>query len=135
MRRWVGPHRDPVLLLVSADALLRQALQTTLTDSGFLVEVARTADDALSLIHESHFDLVVLSIDLPERSGLEVCRQMRSHASELGIVMVTERDSECEMIQALEAGSRRLRDHAFPVSRAYCARAGGGTAHPDEQNR
>jgi two-component system KDP operon response regulator KdpE len=105
MRRCAGPHRDPVLLVVSADALLRQALQTTLTGSGFLVEVARTADDALSLIHGSHFDLVVLSIDLPEKSGLEVCRQMRSHASELGIVVVTERDSEREMVQSLEAGA------------------------------
>jgi two-component system KDP operon response regulator KdpE len=105
MRRGAGPHRDPILLLVSADALLRQALQTTLADSRFLVEVARTADGALSLIHESHFDLVVLSINLPQRSGVEVCRQMRSHASELGIVMVTERDSESEMVQALEAGA------------------------------
>jgi two-component system KDP operon response regulator KdpE len=105
MRRYAGPHRDPVLLLVSADALLRQALQTTLTDSGFLLEVARTADDALSLIQGSQVDLVILCIDLPDKSGLEVCRQMRSQASKLGIVMVTERDSEHEMVQALEAGA------------------------------
>jgi DNA-binding response OmpR family regulator len=63
-------------------------LHTILTDNGFLVEVARTADDALSLIHRSHFDLVILR-----------------HASELGIVMVTERDSEREMVQSLEAGA------------------------------
>jgi two-component system, OmpR family, KDP operon response regulator KdpE len=85
--------------------LLRQVLQTTLAGSEFLVEVARTADDALSLIYKSHFDLVVLSIDLPQRSGVEVCWQMRCHAPELGIVMVTVRDSESEMVQALEAGA------------------------------
>jgi two-component system KDP operon response regulator KdpE len=74
-------------------------------DSGFLVEEAQSADGALALIHECRFDLVVLSTELPEMSGLEVCRQVRKHTPELGIVMVTERDSESEMVQALEAGA------------------------------
>lgn len=105
MRRDADQYRDSVLLLVGADTSLSRVLRTTLMDSGFLVEEARSADGALALIRECRFDLVVLSTDLPEMSGLELCRQVRKHTPELGIVMVTERDSESEMVQALEAGA------------------------------
>jgi len=48
---------------------------------------------------------------------------MRSHASELGIVMVTERDSERGDGPVFGSRSRRLRDQAFSSFAAYCARA------------
>lgn len=105
MRRSAGSQRDPVSLLISASAPLQKALQTTLVGSGFSVEGTQSAVETLARIHECRFDLVILSVDLPEMSGLEVCRQARSHAPELGIVMVTEQDSESEMVRALEAGA------------------------------
>jgi two-component system KDP operon response regulator KdpE len=105
MRRDQPPHRDSVLLLVGTDSSLRDALQSTLTYSGFMVKEARSADDALALLLESDFDLVLLNVDIGKMSGLEICRELRSQAPELGIVMVTERGSETQMVQALEAGA------------------------------
>jgi two-component system, OmpR family, KDP operon response regulator KdpE len=93
------------LLVVEDDPSLRKVLLTTLTASGFVVEEARSGDEALALMHEDRFDLVVLDINMPGLSGLEVCRQMRSRAPQLGIVMVTVRDAENDMVQALEAGA------------------------------
>ena len=52
-----------------------------------------------------HFDLVLLDINMPGVGGLETCRRLRGFAPQIGIVMVTVRDSENDKVNALEAGA------------------------------
>ena len=51
------------------------------------------------------FDLALLDINMPGVSGLELCRQMRDLGQAIGILMVTVRDAENDVVQALEAGA------------------------------
>jgi CheY-like chemotaxis protein len=74
------PTPGSSVLLVDDDASLRKVSQTNLAASGLVVEEARSGNEALALIHERRFDLIVLNIDMPGLSGLEVCRQMHCHA-------------------------------------------------------
>jgi two-component system KDP operon response regulator KdpE len=50
-------------------------------------------------------DVVLLDINMPGRTGIDVCRRIRESSMRTGIIMVTVRDSEEDKVQALEAGA------------------------------
>lgn len=50
-------------------------------------------------------DLVLLDINMPRMGGVETCRELRAMAPEVGIVMITVRDSEDDKVRALESGA------------------------------
>jgi len=93
------------LLIVDDEPALRRALRTSLNGSYFDVSEARNGEEALTAIRENPYDLVLLDINMPGLTGLEVCRRIRATAPQTGIVMVTVRDSEDDKVQALEAGA------------------------------
>jgi two-component system, OmpR family, KDP operon response regulator KdpE len=90
---------------VDDETPLRRALRTSLAASGFSVDEARSGDEALRMFPDVRPDLVLLDINMPGASGLEVCRSLRAAAVEAGILMVTVRDSEDDKVRALEAGA------------------------------
>jgi two-component system KDP operon response regulator KdpE len=93
------------ILVVDDETNLRQALRTSLVASGFVVQEARTGEEAVEIVREHAFDLVLLDINMRGISGVEACRRIRGFASKTGIVMVTVRDSEDDKVRALEAGA------------------------------
>ena len=93
------------ILVVDDEPPLRRVLHTSLTARGFSVEEAGSAEQALAVIPQRAFDLVLLDINMPGMGGIEACRQIRTLMPHLGIVMVTVRDAERDMVQALEAGA------------------------------
>jgi two-component system KDP operon response regulator KdpE len=93
------------VLIVDDEPPLRRALRTSLTASGFNVDEASSGDEALKLFPAVRPDLVLLDINMPGASGLEVCRSLRAAAADAGILMVTVRDSEDDKVRALEAGA------------------------------
>jgi two-component system KDP operon response regulator KdpE len=99
------PNVNSKLLIVDDEPALRKALRTSLTASGFDVSEARNGDEALALLPQSPVDLVLLDINMPGTSGIEICRKIRDSSIHTGIVMVTVRDSEEDKVQALDAGA------------------------------
>lgn len=93
------------ILVVDDEPPLRRVLQTSLTARGFSVEEAGSGEQALAVIPQRAFDLVLLDINMPGMGGIEACRRIRTLMPHLGIVMVTVRDAERDMVQALEAGA------------------------------
>jgi two-component system KDP operon response regulator KdpE len=92
-------------LVVDDEPALRKTIRTSLAASGFTVEEAGSADEALSAVRKRPFDLVLLDVNMPSGSGIEVCRKIREMGQRTGIIMVTVRDAEDDIIQALEAGA------------------------------
>lgn len=93
------------VLIVDDESSLRKTLRTSLTASGFAVQEARSGEEALATIQRHPFDLVLLDINMPGISGIDVCRKIRERAPRTGIVMITVRDAEDDKIGALEAGA------------------------------
>lgn len=93
------------VLVVDDEAAMRRGICLSLTSRGYEVAEARNGEEALASFHERSPDLVLLDINMPGISGVEVCRRIRLSDPKAGIVMVTVRDTEEDTIQALEAGA------------------------------
>jgi two-component system KDP operon response regulator KdpE len=92
-------------LLVDDEPSFRRALRTSLAASGFSIEEAPSGEDAIAILAQRPFDLVLLDMNMPGVGGAETCREVRSLLPRIGIVMVTVRDAENDMVKALEAGA------------------------------
>jgi len=92
-------------LLVDDEASFRRALKTSLSALGYGTEEARNGEEALELLHQGSFDLILLDINMPGIGGVETCREIRARALDVGVVMVSVRDTENDLVQALEAGA------------------------------
>ncbi len=93
------------VLVVDDEPALRKTICASLATGGFTVQEAATGADAVRTLKVRLFDLVLLDVNMPGMSGLEVCRQIRAFAPRTGIIMVTVRDTEDDKVQALEAGA------------------------------
>jgi two-component system, OmpR family, KDP operon response regulator KdpE len=93
------------VLIVDDEPALRRALKTSLSASGFTVQEARNGEEAISAFGSDGYDLVLLDINMPGMTGIETCRRLRELSAEVGIVMVTVRDSEDDKVKALEYGA------------------------------
>lgn len=93
-----------VVLVVDDEPQIRRVLRTTLASHGYAVLEARSGDEALDLIRGEHVDLVLLDLNMPGRSGLDTCREIRA-SGDIPIIMLTVRNTERDKVQALDAGA------------------------------
>jgi len=92
------------VLVVEDEESFSDALSYMLRKEGFEVGVAATGTQALTDFDRTGADIVLLDLMLPEMSGTEVCRQLRTR-SHVPIIMVTARDSEIDKVVGLEIGA------------------------------
>lgn len=92
------------VLIVDDEPQIRRVLRTTLSSHGYAVIEARTGDEALEVIRSEQVDLILLDLNMPGRSGLEVCGEIRA-SGDVPIIMLTVRNNERDKVQALDAGA------------------------------
>ena len=93
-------------VLVAADDLfLRRFLIESLTSAGFSILEVGNAGEAIEIVRQRWFDLVLLTPGAPERSGIEICRKLRALSPDLGIVMIRESGTSSDEVLALDAGA------------------------------
>jgi two-component system response regulator RegX3 len=92
------------ILVVEDEASFSEALEFLLGKEGFSVVTAENGADALKKFDQGGIDLVLLDLMIPEISGTEVCRQIRSK-SRTPIIMLTAKDSEVDKVVGLEIGA------------------------------
>jgi len=93
------------LLLVEDDDKLARTLQQALSRHGFAVDRANNGIDAEFMGDEISYDIVVLDLGLPQRSGLEVLAHWRKKSNKLPVIILTARDSWHERIDGFKAGA------------------------------
>jgi two-component system KDP operon response regulator KdpE len=92
------------ILVVDNDPQIRRMMRATLIAQGFEISDARNGMEAVERMRTDKFDLVLLDINMPGVSGIEVCKMM-SAGSDVAIIMISVRDSEKDKTEALEAGA------------------------------
>ena len=93
------------LLLVEDDASIRTVLQDAMQNDGHATTVAGDGDEALAILRERRFDLLILDIMLPGPSGLEILRSVREQDRDTPILLLTARSSESDKVLGLELGA------------------------------
>ena len=95
------------VLLVEDEPDLNQTVTFNLDSEGYSVESAFNGKDALKLIEEKTPDLILLDLMLPDMSGLEICRILRSSkkTKNIPIMMVTAKGEEIDRIVGFELGA------------------------------
>ncbi len=92
------------LLFIEDDDGIRLALSMALEDEGYTVREAPNGRDGLASFEEQPPDLVLLDLRLPDISGFDVCRSIRSK-SIVPIIMITAQTDTVDMVAGLEAGA------------------------------
>lgn len=98
---------EPLILIVEDEAPQAEMLRYNLEKEGFRAVLAVTGEEAVQRVEIEVPDLVIVDWMLPERSGIEICRQLRARpeTKELPIIMLTARGEEGDRILGLNAGA------------------------------
>jgi two-component system, OmpR family, KDP operon response regulator KdpE len=92
------------VLVVDDDSQIRRVMRTTLEARGYDVEEAASGEQTLELVRKEKYDLILLDINLPGKSGVETCREVHT-MSAIPIIMLTVREAGEDKIEALDAGA------------------------------
>ena len=93
------------ILIVEDDRAVARGLEYALKAEGFDVYWARTGTEALELTRREQPDLITLDLRLPDMSGYDVCRALRSENRRQPILMLTAKDEELDKVLGLELGA------------------------------
>ena len=93
------------LLLVEDERRLAASLRKGLIAEGHTVDVANDGEQGLWLAQSTPFDAIILDIMLPKLNGYQVCEKLRSAGNWTPILMLTAKDGEHDIAEALDTGA------------------------------
>jgi len=93
------------ILLVEDEPAAAKMLSQGLREQSYAVDVAVDGDEAEFKVSINPYDLVILDVVLPRKSGIRVCEQMRASGSNTPVLMLTARDAVDDRIKGLDAGA------------------------------
>ncbi|MBE0452143.1 phosphate regulon transcriptional regulator PhoB [Roseovarius autotrophicus] len=101
------PADQPTVLLVEDEPAQREVLGYNLEADGFRVLTACNGEEALMMVAEMPPDIIVLDWMMPNVSGIEVCRQLKTRSETRGIpiIMLSARSEEVDRVRGLETGA------------------------------
>ena len=93
------------ILVVDDEKLIVKGIKFSLEQEGMQVDVAYDGEEALALIKEKDYDLVVLDVMLPDINGFEVCRKIREKSKTVGIIMLSAKDMDEDVLSGFISGA------------------------------
>ncbi len=93
------------ILIVEDEPSIALGLQDDLELEGYQVEVVDSGNQAVIKACNESWDLILLDVMLPDKSGYDVCREVRSKKPDVPIIMLTARSHEAEKVLGLEMGA------------------------------
>jgi len=93
------------ILLTEDDAMIGEAVQRGLRAQGFAVDWVRDGIQAQQALDSQPYDLLLLDLALPRRSGLEVLQALRGAGSVMPVVIITARDAVTDRVSGLDSGA------------------------------
>ncbi len=93
------------ILLVEDDARIVGFIKRGLEAEGYVVDLANSGEDALAMVRETPYSLIILDRVLPGIDGLEVCRMLQRERHKNLVLMLTAKDSLQDKVEGLKGGA------------------------------
>jgi two-component system KDP operon response regulator KdpE len=93
------------ILVVEDDRKVAGFIEQGLREEGYVVDVAPDGDQGTMLAHVNDYDLLVLDVMLPKKTGLQVAAELRREGRATPILMLTARDTTEDVVRGLDAGA------------------------------
>ena len=93
------------ILVIDDEADIRESLEALLTLEGYQVELASTANEGIARVETAQYDLVLLDLMLPDKSGIDVITELRERDNETPIFLITAYGSIEVAVRAVKAGA------------------------------
>jgi two-component system OmpR family response regulator len=93
------------ILVAEDETLIADGLLRTLRQSGYAVDWVRSGTEADSALDANEFDLLILDIGLPKKSGLEVLKRLRARDSHTPVLILTALDGVNHRVRGLDSGA------------------------------
>ena len=93
------------VLVVEDDLMIGQSLKVALHDEGMAVDWLLSGNDASSALDSSEYSVVLLDINLPGTSGIEILKQLRLRGSKVPVLIISARDRIDDRLNGLDLGA------------------------------
>jgi DNA-binding response OmpR family regulator len=118
------------ILIIEDDAASRNVVRLAMQSSPYALSEAGTGDEGLEKARLEQPDLILLDINMPGMSGLDVCRKLRAEGSLVPIIMLTAKSDTIDKVVGLEVGADDYVTKPFEV-RELIARIGAHLRRSD----
>src|SRR5213080_4329184 len=123
------------ILIIDDEAEIRESLQTLLEFEGYEVETAANGSQGLSKLGDRPFDLVLLDLALPGRSGIDVLPEIRSLYSQISVIMITAYGTVEDAVRAMQFGAVNFLQKPWDNEKLLAdVRAAVGRRKAEEEN-
>lgn len=93
------------ILVVDDEHSIVELLKYNLENSGYEVKEAYDGEEALNMVSQERFDLIILDLMLPKIDGIEVCKRLKEEYFHIPIIMLTAKSSEADKVLGLNIGA------------------------------
>jgi two-component system, OmpR family, copper resistance phosphate regulon response regulator CusR len=93
------------ILVVEDDAKVAGFIDHGLKEEGYVVDVAHDGEEATMLAHVNEYDVILLDVVLPKKSGFQIAAELRREGRSTPILMLTSRDAVEDVVRGLNAGA------------------------------
>ena len=114
--------REPqqkTILVIDDDVHVTDSLRMVLTDAGFTVLTARYFAEAIALLSETQFDLVLTDLCLPDGNGTDVITHVKTESPETEVILMTGHGSLDVTIEAIKRGAYYYLEKPYALDRLY----------------
>lgn len=98
------PDNKQTIMILEDDEDLAEGISLSLNSNDLEFVLCRTIAEARDILRQRAFDLLIFDINLPDGSGLELCREIR-RSSKVPIALLTAKDMELDIVKGLECGA------------------------------
>jgi DNA-binding NtrC family response regulator len=93
------------ILVIDDEAAIRESLETLLCFEGYTVKMAIDGEHGLHMLDQENFDLLLLDLALPGKSGMELLPEIKERYPELPVIMITAYGTVDNVVEAIRAGA------------------------------
>ena len=105
------------ILIVEDDKALAEGIVLVLRQDGFSFQCCHNVKDAKKVLEKNIFDLILLDINLPDGSGLDICRGLRKEERLAPVIFLTALDTELHDVTGFQAGRIKGTGYGGPEKR------------------